>query len=187
MPQVQMTEFEPIPTGVYPAILTEIKAGTNKFGPVFNWVFKVTQAIGTVKAGQVVTGMTSQALTTKSKMYQWIQAFGVANVAVNQNFNTDVLLNKNVAIEVTQKGDYSNVTMVRSMEALAALANAVAPPVQPGAVPQQPVNAVGQPPVQTPQQPVNVMGQPVQPVSNPTTPVQSNTPNLEIGDSEALF
>lgn len=135
MPKVTMKDFDIVPAGLYPAKLLKIEASIKKFGPCFDWTFQITQSIGKVKQGAQVTGLTSQQLTPKSKMAKWITAFGF-NVAIDQDFELNLLIDKEAAVEVTvtpatDGPGFSNVTDVRSFQSLQAFQAAVQPPIQP--------------------------------------------------------
>lgn len=200
MPKVTMTEFEVVPPGLYPATLVKVENKVLPHGPVFNWVFALSQAVGKMPAGTQVSGITSQTLSDRSKMAKWLEGFGIS-VQLAQTLELNDLVGRQVAIEVIHKpsGDnvFANVADVKSMATIQAFQAVVAPPVQPAAIPVQPaavpvtpVAAV--PPTAVPVQPVaapsytTTVTPPVTP-AQPVTPAPTTTTPAPIGDDETLF
>lgn len=162
MATVRMQKFDPISNGTYPMVIDDIKEQTGKFGPCFNFIFRVSQDTGAVKAGSMATGLVSQQLTPKSKLARWLTAMGI-NLEVGQDFDLQQIKGKLVACDVEQNGDFSNVVEVKSIKVLEALgwkqntptqtaAPAQATPAQAAPV-QQPVQQPTQQPAVTPVQP----------------------------------
>ena len=101
--QIQAQKYECLPTGVYPAVVSEIEASDGKFGPQLRFRFEV---LAGDYEGRRLTAWCSAVLSPKSKLNRWAVAIlGPEAIPADGMLDTDDLLNQKCVIElVTEEG-----------------------------------------------------------------------------------
>ena len=94
---VKYTKNEAVPESTYRARLDGVKQVNNQFGDSIQWTFTIVEPAE--HANKTVTGMTSTKLSAKSKMYGWLQAFGVS-VGPNDAVDLESLLGRTCRIKI---------------------------------------------------------------------------------------
>lgn len=153
--KVKYTENKPIPEGYYVARVDGIEETTHpQFGPSIKWTFTIMEP--QQHANTTVTAMSSIKVSPKSKLFAWLQAFGIILGADDQEFEMDSLLGKWCRVRVKNNEKKSVVegqertTTFSNVHALAAYIPTAAsqtaqppqqaqqnPPPQQNVVPQQ--------------------------------------------------
>jgi hypothetical protein len=168
--KIRYAEQKPVPEGIYVARLDGLEPVTNQFGESIKWVFTIQSP--TEYVGNQVTGLSSTKASPKSKMYAWLQAFGVV-LNPDDTFDIETLLGRTCRIRTKNR---QKTTIVNNQEHTAIFSN-----VDAVAAYIPPTNS----PVQSPSQPVqnkqatSVNTQPFPPQTNtnlqPNPPQQGNT------------
>lgn len=168
---VRMQKFDPVPDGLYPAVLRKIFPVSNQYGDSFRMNFEITQNMGPVTAGTMVSGMVSAMLTPKSKLQRWIKLLGGNDIQIGQDFDIDILVGRPCVVKTVRNGEYSNVKELENIATFNALAAAAPVATAPAAAPITPAAPVATTP------------------AAPSNPAPTATPaaNLEVGDDEQLF
>lgn len=95
-------EYNPIPTGEYPAIIEGVEPAEGQFGPQVQFVFQLGQVEdveGNIDQAKKMFGYTSTTLSTKSKLWSWAVAAGVDPSA---GLDSDNLIGRRVTLVVTR-------------------------------------------------------------------------------------
>ena len=156
--KVRHQENKPIPEGFYLAQLDSLEETNHAtFGANIKWSFVIKESPNDPSAvGTTVTGMSSMKVSPKSKMFSWLQAFGVI-LGGNDEFELDDLIGRMVKVQITNNVKPSMVdgqertTTYSNVTALAAYipdqTQAVPPPVAtaPAAAPATAAPAVAAP------------------------------------------
>lgn len=96
---VKFQEVKPIPEGVYVARVDGFEQGTHeKYGETLKWTFTIQDTRSEVH-GATVTAMCSTKVSPKSKLFSWLQAFGVM-LEVDQQFDIESLLGQLCRVRV---------------------------------------------------------------------------------------
>jgi hypothetical protein len=177
--KIKYTEQKAIPEGYYVARLDGLESVTNQFGDSVKWVFTIQEPREHV--GVQVTAMSSTKVSPKSKMFAWLQAFGVM-LNPDEEFDIETLLGNFCKIRVKNREKKTSVdgkersTVFSNVDAIAAYI----PPAQ-NATPPPPVTApqtYTQPPGFSPAPapaPAPVQNIQPQPTQNPPIRPQNNT------------
>ena len=99
--KVKYQEFKVLEVGQYYATLKSIEEISSKFGPSLKWTFSVS-ADGSETDNVDVTALYSKYLTSKTKLYGWITAFGVDPRAVI-DVELDTLIGKRCMVDIINK------------------------------------------------------------------------------------
>lgn len=98
--RIKYTEQKPVPEGYYVARLDGLEPVTNQFGDSVKWTFTIQAPADFV--GTQVTGMSSTKVSPKSKMFAWLQAFGVV-LNPDDEFDVETLLGKLCQVRIVNK------------------------------------------------------------------------------------
>ncbi len=188
--RIKYTEQKPVPEGFYVARLDGLEPVTNNFGDSVKWTFTIQMPQEYV--GVQVTGMSSTKVSPKSKMFGWLQAFGVV-LNPDEEFDIEVLLGKLCQIRVHNKTKKTvidgreNTTTYSNVDAVAKYIppQNISQPVQ-NPIPQQThltQSAQNLTPNSQPTQNVTPYPQPQTPVQ----PQQNNTISPDQVDPDADF
>ena len=151
--RVKFQESKPIPEGFYLARLDGLEETTHpQYGKNIKWVFTIIEAPNCPDAiNTTVTAMSSMKVSPKSKLFSWLQAFGVI-LGADEDFEMDSLLSKKVKVHIKNNTKTSVVdgqdrtTTYSNVDALAAYIPQAqaqeqqatsAPAAQPAAAPVQ--------------------------------------------------
>lgn len=121
--RIKYTEQKAVPEGFYVARLDGLESVTNQFGDSVKWTFTIQAPQDYV--GVQVTAMSSTKVSPKSKMFGWLQAFGVI-LNPDEEFDIETLLGKVCRIRVknrekkTSVDGKERVTVFSNVDAIAA-------------------------------------------------------------------
>ena len=73
----QYHEHKPVPQGIYHARVDKVEPHQSKFGEMVRWTFTIIDVTKPDVVNTAVSGLTSTKISSKSKLYTWLQAFGV--------------------------------------------------------------------------------------------------------------
>jgi hypothetical protein len=175
--KIKYTEQKAVPEGFYVARLDGLESVTNQFGDSVKWVFTIQAPQDYI--GVQVTAMSSTKVSPKSKMFGWLQAFGVI-LNPDEEFDIETLLGRVCRIKVKNREKKTSVdgkersTVFSNVDAIAAYIppaqNATPPP--PVAAPQTYTQQPGFSPAPAPAPVQNIQPQLTQ---NPPIRPQNNT------------
>ena len=99
--KVKYQENKPVPEGFYLARLDGLEETVHaQFGKSIKWTFTITEAPTAPEVvNSTVTAMSSMKVSPKSKLFSWLQAFGVI-LGDNDNFEMDDLLGRMVKVHI---------------------------------------------------------------------------------------
>ncbi len=99
--RVKYQENKPIPEGFYLARLDGLEETEHQtYGKSIKWTFTIIEAPSHPEAvNTAVTAMSSMKVSPKSKLFSWLQAFGVI-LGDNDDFEMDSLLGKLVKVSI---------------------------------------------------------------------------------------
>jgi len=99
--KVKYSENKPVPEGFYLARLDGLEETMHQqFGKSIKWTFTIIEAPAHPEAvNTTVTAMSSMKVSPKSKLFSWLQAFGII-LGDNDNFEMDDLLGKMVKVRI---------------------------------------------------------------------------------------
>ena len=99
---IEQTHYEPIPTGKYPARITEIESSEGQFGPQLKFTFELPPNQN--GDPRTILGWTSQKFSSKSKLYTWTKAaLGGEQIDRSYIFNSDDLIGCKVLLTVVER------------------------------------------------------------------------------------
>jgi len=97
---VKYSENKSVPEGVYDAKLTKLTSQTHsQYGENILWNFDIINGPHT---GTSLTALSSTKVSPKSKIFSWVQAFGVRLVP-GEEFDLESLIGKAVRVRVINK------------------------------------------------------------------------------------
>jgi len=115
MPLFEITDYQPIPAGVYTAIVTSIeeKVSTVAGETYWRWAFEVLEGSN---AGASVKANSSPKLGPKCKARGWTEAILGRKLTVGERFHTDELVNRTcqlvVKVEEKDGGTFNEVDSI---------------------------------------------------------------------------
>ena len=71
----QYHEHKPVPQGIYHARVDKVEPHQSKFGEMVRWTFTIIDVTKPDVVNTAVSGLTSTKISSKSKLYTWLQAF----------------------------------------------------------------------------------------------------------------
>jgi len=147
--RVKFQENKPVKEGFYLARLDSLEETVHpQYGKSIKWTFTIIEAPNQPDAlNTTVTAMSSMKVSPKSKLFTWLQAFGVI-LGDNDDFEMDSLLGKKVKVRIKNNTKTSVVdnqertTTYSNVDALAMYnpqeqQTAPAPTAQPAVAPTQ--------------------------------------------------
>ena len=164
--RVKFQENKPVPEGFYLARVDGLEETVHpQYGKSIKWTFTIIEAPAHPDAvNTTVTAMSSMKVSPKSKLFSWLQAFGII-LGDNDDFEMDSLLGKMVKVRIKNNTKVAVVdgqersTTYSNVDALAAYIPQAqqatpAPTAQPAAAPAQEAAPVQAAPAQTAPAPV---------------------------------
>ena len=94
--------FSLLDEGMYEAELIEIREIQTQFGNSWRWIFRITDA-ETENGEPLVSGVTSQRVSTRSKAYSWISALLGRNLKGGETIDLDSLVGKKAQVEIRNR------------------------------------------------------------------------------------
>ena len=94
---IAQSKYDPVPTGEYPARISDIQADEGKFGPQVKFTFNL------LGRDKTLTGWTSQKFSRQSKLFKWTARALNRSIRPNEAFNSDELLDREVRLQVVVK------------------------------------------------------------------------------------
>jgi len=164
--KIKYTEQKAVPEGYYVARLDGLEPVTNQFGDSVKWTFTIQAPQEFV--GTQVTGMSSTKVSPKSKMFAWLQAFGVV-LNPDEEFDIETLLGKMCQIrtvnktKTTVKDGHEQTTTFSNVDAVAAY------------IPPASVQSTAQTNMESQQQVTPAVNPPQQQATSTVNPSQSQT------------
>ena len=170
--KVRFQENKPVTEGFYLARLDGLEETEHpQYGKSIKWLFTIIEAPNNPEAvNTTVTAMSSMKVSPKSKLFTWLQAFGVI-LGADEDFEMDSLLSKKVKVRIKNNTKTSVIdgqersTTYSNVDALAAYIpqaqqttptpTTPTPTAQPAAVPAQ----TAQPTQTTPAPAANTVSQ----------------------------
>ena len=101
---------KPLKSGVYPAVVVEVRAVETRFGTQLEWRFRLED-----EGGHTVRGFSSTAYTPKSKLARWVQA---CLGELPEELDTGRLAGTACRVELDAEGEYPRVREVLPPEGL---------------------------------------------------------------------
>ncbi len=95
--------FSLLDEGMYEAELVEIRDIQTQFGASWRWIFRITDAETEDGEAPLVSGVTSQRLSTRSKAYSWISALLGRNLKGGETIDLDSLVGKKAQVEIRNR------------------------------------------------------------------------------------
>jgi len=95
--------FSLLDEGMYEAELVEIRDIQTQFGASWRWIFRITDAETENGEAPLVSGVTSQRLSTRSKAYAWICALLGRNLKGGETIDLDSLIGKKAQVEIRNR------------------------------------------------------------------------------------
>lgn len=95
--------FSLLDEGMYEAELVEIRDIQTQFGASWRWIFRITDAETEDGEAPLVSGVTSQRLSTRSKAYAWISALLGRNLKGGETIDLDSLIGKKAQVEIRNR------------------------------------------------------------------------------------
>ena len=95
--------FSLLDEGMYEAELVEIRDIQTQFGASWRWIFRVLDAETENGEAPLVSGVTSQRLSTRSKAYAWISALLGRNLKGGETIDLDTLVGKKAQVEIRNR------------------------------------------------------------------------------------
>jgi len=95
--------FSLLDEGMYEAELVEIRDIQTQFGASWRWIFRVLDAETENGDTPLVSGVTSQRLSTRSKAYAWISALLGRNLKGGETIDLDTLVGKKAQVEIRNR------------------------------------------------------------------------------------
>jgi len=95
--------FSLLDEGMYEAELVEIRDIQTQFGASWRWIFRVLDAETEDGEAPLVSGVTSQRLSTRSKAYSWISALLGRNLKGGETIDLDSLVGKKAQVEIRNR------------------------------------------------------------------------------------
>ena len=139
--KVRYQESKPVPEGFYLARLDGLEETMHQtYGASIKWTFTIVEP--TEYANTTVTAMSSQKVSPKSKLYSWLQAFGI-NLGTDDDFELNNLLGKMIKVRIKNNTKSSivdgqeRVTTYSNVDALSQYIPAQAPTQAPTQAPAQ--------------------------------------------------
>ena len=99
----EVVGFSLLEEGMYEAELTEIREIETQFGQSWRWIFRVLDAETENGDTPLVSGVTSQRLSTRSKAYAWISALLGRNLKGGETIDLDSLVGKKAQVEIRNR------------------------------------------------------------------------------------
>jgi hypothetical protein len=100
---IEQTFFEPVPTGKYPAKITEIEETEGMYGLQLKFTFELSPEV--VGEPRSLIGWTSKKFSNKSKLFRWTKA-ALGPIDRSYQFDSDDLIGRKVNITVVEvEGD----------------------------------------------------------------------------------
>ena len=96
--KVKYTETKAIPEGFYRARVDALEKADSQFGDSIKWTFTILDP--QKYANSNVTAMCSFKVSPKSKLFAWLQAFGIIMGADGEEFEMDSLLGKQCRVRI---------------------------------------------------------------------------------------
>jgi len=96
--KVRYTENKAIPEGFYLARVDALEEADSQFGDSIKWTFTILEPQDYTNSN--VTAMCSFKVSPKSKLFAWLQAFGVIMGADGEEFEMDSLLGKQCRVRI---------------------------------------------------------------------------------------
>ena len=81
----------------------EIRDIQTQFGASWRWIFRVLDAETENGEAPLVSGVTSQRLSTRSKAYSWISALLGRNLKGGETIDLDTLVGKKAQVEIRNR------------------------------------------------------------------------------------
>jgi len=99
--KVKYQDNKPVPEGFYLGQLDGLEPTVHaQYGDNIKWSFTIIESREHPEVvGSTITGMTSTKVSPKSKMFAWLQAFGVI-MGESEEFEMDTLLGQRVKLKV---------------------------------------------------------------------------------------
>ncbi|KKK63347.1 hypothetical protein LCGC14_2995210 [marine sediment metagenome] len=99
--RVKFQENKPVPEGFYLARVDGLEETVHpQYGKSIKWTFTIIEAPSCPEAvNTTVTAMSSMKVSPKSKLFSWLQAFGVI-LGADDDFEMDSLLGKMVKVQI---------------------------------------------------------------------------------------
>jgi hypothetical protein len=101
---------KPLKSGIYPAVVIEVKPAETKFGAQLVWRFRLED-----EGGHTVRSFSSTAYTPKSKLARWVQA---CLGELPEELDTNRLAGTACRVELDAEGEYPRVREVLPPEGL---------------------------------------------------------------------
>lgn len=106
MIKIKYAEMKPVPEGQYVARLDGLEPITSTYGDSVKWTFTIQSPAE--HAGSQVTALSSTKVSPKSKMFGWLQAFGVM-MKPDEEFDLEQLLGKFCIVRIVNNTKITNV------------------------------------------------------------------------------
>ena len=144
--KVKFQENKPVQEGFYLARLDGLEETMHpQYGQNIKWIFTIIEAPNNPEAvNTTVTAMSSMKVSPKSKLFSWLQAFGII-LGTDEDFEMNSLLGKMVKVRIKNNTKttmidgqeravtYSNVDALAAYVPQAATPTAAATPATPAA------------------------------------------------------
>jgi len=100
---VKYQESKSVPEGIYSARVDGLESINHaEYGEGIKWSFTIQDPNNSAVHGAIVTTISSTKVSPKSKLYSWLQAFGIL-LDVDQQFDIESLLGQMCRIKVANK------------------------------------------------------------------------------------
>ena len=96
--KVRYTETKAIPEGFYLARVDALEKADSQFGDSIKWIFTILEPQDYTNSN--VTAMCSFKVSPKSKLFAWLQAFGIIMGADGEEFEMDSLLGRKCRVRI---------------------------------------------------------------------------------------